>query len=457
MFFVQSLLPIASWADADKKVCIISIRGDIMPPVLYVVRRGIKEAVNEEVDLVVLDMETDGGRLDTTEELIAILDRFEGRKVTFVNKKAFSAGAFISVATEEIYMVPGSVIGAAAPIMLSPGGTGIEAMPNTMEVKITSGISALVRANAERYGHNTAVIEAMIDKSKELRIGDEVLCEKGQILTLTNTEAARSYDPSGKPLLSAGTVENEDALLELLEFANAKIIRIEPTGTEQFGAWINKISPILLMIGLIGLYIEFKTPGFGLPGIIGLAAFIIYFLGGHIAGLSSIGWGAVFIIGLLLLVVELLLIPGTFLTGVIGIAMMLVAIVMAFVDWNPALPAYTAPSLGEFTNPLQSLTFALFGALCAIVLLSRFLPETTIYRRMLSASISGGKTESRIHGEHDRRLGQTGIVVTALRPGGKARLGEEVIDVVSQGEMIDAGTEVKVIGFSGSDAIVVST
>ena len=437
-------------------VFVIPIRDDIMPPVLYVVRRGIKDAIAANASVVILDMETNGGRVDTTEELIEILDRFDGKKVTFVNKKAFSAGAFISVATEEIYMAPGSVIGAAAPILMAPGGTGVEAMPNTMEVKMTSGISALVRANAERYGHNVEVIEAMIDKSKELKVDDQILCEKGQILTLTNTEAEKKYGVESKPLLSAGTVKDMDELLGKLGLESSEIVRIEPSGTEQLGAWINKISPILLMIGIIGLYLEFKTPGFGLPGIVGLAAFVIYFLGGYIAGLSSIGWGAVFIIGLLLLIVELLLIPGTLVTGLVGAAMMLGAIVMALVDWDPTLPAYTAPTIGQFALPLRALALALLGTLIFVVVVGRYLPETSVYRHMVPESASGVLTEEVLVSQHDRRLGQKGTVLTALRPGGKAKFGDDTLDVVTQGEMIDVGAEVKIIDFSGSDAVVVS-
>jgi len=456
-FLGASLVP-TTWG-AEKKdggVYVIPIRDDIMPPVLYVVRRGIKEAIAAEASVVILDMETNGGRVDTTEQLIEILDRFEGKKITFVNKKAFSAGAFIAVATEEIYMAPGSVIGAAAPILMAPGGTGVEAMPNTMEVKMTSGISALVRANAERYGHNVQVIEAMIDKSKELKVDDKILCEKGQILTLTNSEAEETYGDPATSLLSAGTVKNLEELLAQLGLEGAEIVNVEPSGTEQLGAWVNKISPVLLMIGIIGLYLEFKTPGFGLPGIIGLAAFVIYFLGGYVAGLSSIGWGAVFIIGLLLLIVELLLIPGTIVTGLVGAAMMLGAIIMAFVDWDPTLPAYAAPSISQFALPLRSLSWALLGSLLFILLVGKYLPETGIYRHMVSHGVSGIETEKFFVAQYDRRLGQTGLVVTALRPGGKVRFGEDTIDVITQGEMIEQGNEVRIIDFSGSDAVVVS-
>ena len=447
----------AEGADSNEGgVYVIPIRDDIMPPVLYVVRRGIKEAMAAGARMLIIDMETNGGRVDTTEELIEILDRFDGKKVTFVNKKAFSAGAFISVATEEIYMAPGSVIGAAAPILMAPGGTGAEAMPNTMEVKMTSGISALVRANAERYGHNVQVIESMIDKSKELKMDDEILCEKGQILTLTNTEAEKEYGDPGKSLLSAGTVEDLAALYEKLEIMESEVVVVAPSGTEQLGTWINKISPILLMVGIIGLYLEFKTPGFGLPGIVGLAAFVIYFLGGYIAGLSSIGWGAVFIIGLILLIVEILLIPGTLIAGLAGVAMMLGAIVMAMVDWDPTLPAYAAPTMSQFALPLRSLTLALLGSLGFMVIIGRYLPETNLYRQLVSKGISGGATEKRLSEQKDSRLGKTGVVISALRPGGKARFGDETLDVITQGEMIEEGSDVKIIDFSGSDAIVVS-
>src|SRR5512137_126821 len=136
------------------KVYIVPIREDIMPPLVYVVRRGVKEAMEANADALILDMNTDGGRVDVTEEIIQIISKFKGPTVTYVNDRAFSAGAFISVATQKIYMAPQSVIGAAAPILMSPGGTGAEKMPDTMEVKMTSAIRALVRRVAEKNGHN---------------------------------------------------------------------------------------------------------------------------------------------------------------------------------------------------------------------------------------------------------------------------------------------------------------
>src|SRR5437660_4175634 len=242
----------AETATAGKKVYILPIREDIMPPLVYLVRRGVKEAMDAKADLLVLDMDTNGGRVDVTENIIEILNNFKGQTATFVNRKAFSAGAFISVATQKIFMVPQSVIGAAAPIMLVPGGAPQD-MPETMQAKMNSALRALVRTSAEKNGYNIDVVEAMIDKSKELKIDGKVLNEKGQILTLTNTEAEREYGDPPKPLLSSATVETIEELLQKLGYVDAARVDIKPTGVERLATWINVISPLLLIIGIAGI------------------------------------------------------------------------------------------------------------------------------------------------------------------------------------------------------------
>ena len=439
-------------SSSAKKVYIIPIRDDIMPPLVYLVRRGVKEAMEAKADLLVLDMDTNGGRVDVTEEIIEILGQFMGPTVTYVNRKAFSAGAFISVATQKIYMAPQSVIGAAAPIILSPGGGGVEKTPETFEAKMTSGVSALVRTRAEKNGYNIAVVEKMIDKSKELKIDGEVLNEKGQILTLTNLEAEKEHGQPPRRLLSSGTVESLDELLNKLGYAEADQHRISPTGAEKIGTWINAISPILLIIGAIGIYIEFKTPGFGLPGIIGIAAFAVYFLGGYVAGFSGMEWLLVFILGLALVAIDLFVFPGTIALGLLGVALMLASILMALVDMYPGMPA--VPTLPQLRLPLEQLGLAFLGSAVGVVILSRILPRTPMYRALVSQTVSGMGTELAV-AEHRASLqGQVGVAISTLRPGGKAQFGETVLDVISQGDMVPKGCKVKIIGYSGRVAVV---
>jgi len=437
---------------APKKVYVLPIRDDIMPPLVYVIRRGVKEAMEAKADVLIIDMETDGGRVDITEEIIEILNQFKGETVTYVNRKAFSAGAFISFATQKIFMAPQSVIGAAAPIMLSPGGGGIEAMPDTVEAKMSSAISALVRANAQKNGHNVEVADAMVKKTKELKIDGKVLNEKGQILTLTDHEAAQEYGTPPKPLLSAGTIESFDALLETLNLSDAQVTRILPTGVEQLGTWINAVSPILLIIGVIGCYIEFKTPGFGLPGIIGIIAFSIYFLGGYIAGLSGAEWIAVFILGIVLLALEIFFYPGTIFLGLTGAVFVLVSLVMVMVDMYPGAPKI--PTMPQLNAPLQELGIALFVSTVIILLIMRYFPRTHLYGAMASNAASGVRSDFQIQQKQIARAGQVGVAISTLSPGGKAQFGDEIIDVISLGDMISKGQKVKIVGNSGTGAIV---
>jgi membrane-bound serine protease (ClpP class) len=321
---------------------------------------------------------------------------------------------------------------------------------------MTSAIAAMVRAQAEKNGHNIDVVQAMIDKTKKLEIDGEVLNKEGNILTLTDRQAAKEYGNPRKPLLSSGTVESLDEVLDKLGCAGAERHYIQPTGVEKIATWIELISPVLLIIGVIGIYIEFKTPGFGLPGIIALIAFSIYFLGGYVAGLSGMEWLVFFILGLALIAVELFVFPGTIVLGVIGACLMLVALVMALVDVYPSpvpgLPSL--PGLPQLELPLRTLGIASLGSVVAILVLARFLPKTPFYQALVSQSASGVISVAEVEQRHAALIGQVGVAISALRPGGKAQFGDRVLDVMSQGDLVPKGTKVQIVGYSGREAIV---
>lgn len=433
-------------------VYIIPIRENVMPPLTYVVRRGIKQAMDAGADAVVLDMHTDGGRVDVTEEIIRIIAQFEGTTATFVNTRAFSAGAFIAVATQNIFMAPQSVIGAAAPVMMAPGVGNMPEMPSTAEAKMTSAIRALVRTQAEKNGHNVEVVEAMIDKTKELKIGDEVLNEEGSILTLTDLQAARKHGDPPRPLLSAGTVKSLDEVLARLGLQDARRVVIVPTGAERVGFWINSISPILLMIGMVALYIEFRTPGFGIPGIVGIAAIGIYFLGGYIAALSGPGWILIFLLGLGLVALEWFVYPGTLVAGLTGAALIILALVMAMADIYPGGPII--PTMPQIQLPLRNLSLALVATIACVVVLGRFLSHTVFFRRLVSQSASGVVSVAAMERKLDTGIGRSGVALTPLNPGGRARFDEELLDVITRGELVEQGRAVRIVGHTGPNPVV---
>ena len=456
---------------AQKKVYVVPVREDIMPPILYVIRRGVKEAMAAEADCLILDMETNGGRVDITEEIFDIVAKFSGLTVTYVNKDAYSAGAFIAVATQKIYMAPQSVIGAAAPIMMSPTG-GVSEMPSTMEVKMNSAIRAKIRTQAEKNGYAIDVVEAMVDKTKKLERDGKIICEQGDILTLTNLEAEAKYGEAKTQLLSSGTVESIDALIIELGYDGVQRVDVAPLGVEELGTWINAISPILLLIGIIGLYIEFKTAGFGVFGAIGIAALVLYFFGGYVSGLAGVEWAGIFVVGVALVAVELFLLPGTIFIGLIGVVCMFVALVMGMTDLYPNMPWFPAgegeggggvvPQVEgkdfdwpDFSRPIRDLLIAFALSVPIIWGLAKYLPHTALFAAFTSSAASGVESVAAVAAELESRLGQTGTSTTPLNPGGKAMFGDALCNVITQGEMIAAGTPVKVIGHRGSDLLVI--
>jgi membrane-bound serine protease (ClpP class) len=325
-------------------------------------------------------------------------------------------------------------------------------MPESVEAKMNSAIRGLVRTQAEKHGHNVEVIEAMIDRNRELVIDGQVLDGKDEVLTLTDSEAARTYGDPPKPLLSAGTVEDLSALLKLLGYEDATVVRVEPTGAEQLAFWLNSLNWLWLIVGVAGIYLEFKTPGFGLPGIVGIAGFALYFLGSYIAGLSGFEWPLLFLLGLILLVLELFLFPGTILLGLTGSVIMLVTVVMAMVDRYPGMPAL--PTLPQLQAPLQDLLYAAVGSIALIAILARFLPKTSLYGVLVAQSASGTAGTHELETAQERQLGQEGVALSTLRPGGKARFGDTILDVMTEGELIEKDARVRIIRHSGREAVV---
>ena len=439
-------------AATDQTVCVLTIHEDITHNTLYLVRRGLREAEAKKATAVVLDMRTNGGRVDVTEEIIRLLERAPMKTYTYVDDKAYSAGAFIAAATDKIFMAPGSVIGAATPVMLAPG-SGVQELPKSYEEKLTSAMRARIRATAQEKGHNPEVFEAMVDADRGLTIDDEVITPKGKLLTLTNEEAAHEYGDPATPLLSAGTVKSLDELLRKVGLSGVRTFEVSPSGFEQLARWITTISPLLILIGFLALYIELSHPGVALPAIVAVICFAIYFLGYFVAGLA--GWEEVglFVFGLLLLAVEFFLFPGHFLSAALGTVAVLAALVLAMAGHLPGAPVL--PSWDQLQVPLMKVFGSMIGAFLAAMLLGRYLPKSTLFRKMeLVAATSTAEGYSASLGEAKALLGVSGVAETNLRPSGKGRFGDKLVDVVTEGDLIEKGKPITIVEVQGSRVVV---
>lgn len=438
---------------SNEVVYVIPVRDDIDESMVYIVRRGINEAIQDHAKAIILDMSTNGGHSDAMEDIMKMVENFNGETVTFVNTKAYSAGAFIAFATKKIYMAPSSVIGAAAPVMLTPTG-GVQDVPSTYKNKISSAFAARIRAAAQRHGHNPEVADAMVKETDGLVIDGKTISQKGSILTLTDTEATMKVGKSTKPLLAEGIADSLTSLYAKLGYDQAQINVVKPTGLERLAHFITSISLLLLLIGIGGIYLEIKTPGVSLPGIIGATSLIIFFFGHYIAGLSGYEQVALFAVGIVLLGVELFLFPGHILPGMLGIIAILAALLWAMIDKLPgATPAL--PTMAQIQMPLLKLVASMAGAFIAAALFARWLPKSKgpLGRLVLKTEMTssdGYQTAS----SRKELIGKKGKTVSILRPSGTARFDHELLDVMTNGEYVGSNEEVVVQEVRGAQIIV---
>lgn len=435
-------------------VYVIPVHGMIEPALVYVIRRGVAEADAKGAAAVVLSMDTLGGRLDAATDIVQLMQRVKAPTYTFVEKNAISAGAIISLSTDKIFMAPGSVIGDAMPIMMSPTG-GAQEMPAAIEEKTVSAVSALIRAAAQESGHDPQLAEAMVRREQEYKIGDEIISPAGQLLTLTNIEAEREVGPDDarRALLSSGTRATLEEMLASLGLADASVRTLEVTSAERLARYIAALSSLFLMAGLLGLYIEFKTPGFGLPGILGICSLALFFWGHHIAGLAGIEEIAIFVIGIALIAVEVFVLPGFGIAGILGIMLVVWSLLHAMIQSLP--DGVWFPSLPEFQWPVFHLALGIILAGVAGLLLGTFLPRTPIYGRLVLQQATRSAQGYTADSTGARNLvGETGIAATALRPGGAMTLGERRLDVVTRGEFVEANARLRIVDAHGNRIVV---
>ncbi len=416
-----STAPASALAAAPTRVMVIPVREEIATPILYIIRRGLKEAIEQKADVVVLDMKTPGGALDVTFEIMEALGRLPGRTITYVNTEAISAGAFISAMTSEIWFAPTGVIGAAAPVMATGGE--IDA---SMKQKIVSYLRARVRAVSEGKGYRGEVISAMIDANYELKIGDKIIKPKGELLSLTASEANERYGDPAQPLLAAGTAATLDELLTQKLGATAESTRrFEVSWSEKFAVLLNSVRPLLLGLGLLLAFIEFKTPGFGVFGISAAVLLAAVFFGHYIAGFSGHEPVLVFVLGLLAVMVELIFFPGVVVVAAGGLLLMLGSLVWSMADLWPNEPITFSPEV--FLEPVANLVAGLGVAVVLGLLLARFLPRGWIWDRMvLATSVSGAAqmagSAPDVVASAPSLIGARGVAVTGLYPSGQVEV-----------------------------------
>mgnify|MGYP003200765793 CR=1 FL=1 len=409
--------------------------------------RILKRAQEEQARAVVFDLNTPGGLAwETSEMMMKSIQPLTIPTYAYVNPKAMSAGALISAACDKIYMAPVSSIGAAG-IITSSG-------------EEESAFWAFTRSVVTEKGYRPEVVKAMMIPSDQEQQFGPVKLEKGALLTLTGKEAATRLE-DGRPLLAQGTATSVTDLLAQ-EKVDAPTVTAEPTAFERIGLWIAWASPILILLGIGGIYMEFKTPGFGIGGIVAIAAFALFFFGNNIAGnLAGYETAALLILGVVLLCVEFFVIPGTFIAAIAGGICIFLALFGGMIsswEWDHIIRDGQWDDVNTLVMvlgiPLLKLALGLTGGAILIAVLMKYLPDSVLMRRVTNATVSGGPAGEAVNIARVQ-VGDRGNAVTELKPNGKAMIHGEICEVFSRQGILIKGTPVRVVDIRPFDLVVV--
>lgn len=432
-------------------VVVVPVQGAITEAQFFFLRRVIKQADAAGAAALILDIDTPGGSLSATEKIDKALLKSTMPVYSYINTNAASAGALIALSTKEIYMAPVSAIGAAAPVM----GSGQE-MEATMTAKVVSYYSGYFRSVAAQNGHNPELVDAFMNMDKEVKVGERVLNPKGALLTLSAQEAVEVVD--GKPILAKGIAETVEELCEKASLEVNAIVRIEPSGFEALAQWVTMLAPMFLMGGIIGAWLEFKAPGFGVAGVLAALCFLLFFTGHYIAGLTGFEVVGVFFLGLVLVLLEVLFFPGIVVLALIGTALMVGALFFAMVDYYPSQPLDF--SFDVLAAPIANLSIGVALAVVAAALVARYLPELPVFHRLVLSKVAAAgpsiSAVSEILYAPGVAVGDEGFAYTKLRPAGKAKFGAALVDVMTDGEFLEVQTRVRVAHVGGDSIIVES-
>lgn len=411
---------------ATKSGVIIEIKGEIDESMRQVVLHQLETAQNNQRALIVLDIDTPGGRLDSA---IAMSDAILGSNVPTlaVVKNAFSAGALIAMSAEQVGMMPGSEIGAALPIT----GDG-QAIPGQVGEKINSAVRTKFRSVATTRGRNADAAEGMVNPNKVI----PGLKEKNEILTLTAPDAV-------KYKIADFEIKTLEEAVRQAGFANLPLERLELTPAQRIGGFFTQpiVAGLLLAIGIIGILIELLHPGVALPGVVGVAALAMYFLGSLLTGNGSSVAFVLLLAGVVLLVAEMILIPGSTLVGLLGLGCILASVYLQFGD-----------NFGTVIGTASIVGAAGFGLILWLLPRSRFAGRFILNTSLAGNTATGTHFTSSDTPSH--LMGRYGVALSDLRPAGVASIEGERVDVVSDGEFIKSGTNLEVIRVEGRRVLV---
>lgn len=442
-------ITIEAYAD-DSKVYVLSINDEIGSMTWQHTKRACEEANSLNADVLLVHLNTYGGTLQHADSIRTALLNYPGTTIAFINNNAASAGALIAIACDSIYMQKGASMGAATVV-----NQNAEAMPD----KYQSYMRSIMRSTAESHGkkmkptdstktwhRDPLIAEAMVDS----RIVVPGLIDSTKVLTFTTSEAIKwGY--------CEGEATSIDDILKQANITQPSISTFEPNFTDWLIGFFSNpaVQAILIMFIVGGIYFELQSPGLGFPTVAAIVSAVLYFLPLYITGIAASWIIILFIIGLIFLLVEIFVIPGTGITGILGGTAMLIALIGGIAD------SFTGESftISSLWNALIIVSIgSLLGLILIIFLTSKYGPKFITRHSELQHSQRLEDGYIGVDSTLINYIGTTGIAKTDLRPSGKIEINATTLDAVSlNGKYIEEGTSIKVEKFENNQLYVIKT
>lgn len=409
-------------------VYVIPVKQTIEGGLYKFLQRAFNDAISMKARYIVLEINTLGGWATTAEDIGLLIKDSPIPSVAYINGTATSAGAYIALNAGQIVMAPGSTIGSAA---VYAGNQEVT------DPKLVAYWSGAMKTAAELRQRNGMIAVGMVDKNVVVpmpELGETK--HEGQIIALT-TEGALAVGYSEQ------TVNNLQEVLEFIQLPQATVIEFNPSVAEKWASFLVHpvVRTILLLVGIAGIAIELFVPGIGIPGLLGLLGFGLYFFGHYVAGFAGIEDIALFVIGIALMVVEIF-VPGFGIFGIAGVIALISGVVLAAYNTEQAL---------------FSLGIAVIIAAVVVAIVVKFFKHRGVWNRFVLKDEM--KSEEGYYSAPTRStlVGKIGNTLTPLRPAGTILIDGERVDVVTQGEFILAGKPVVVLSTDGSRVVVKET
>jgi membrane-bound serine protease (ClpP class) len=417
-------------AQQRPKVMVMEIKAEIDPPMLRYVKLSLANAEKIKADYVIVEMDTYGGVLTDAKEIVDLIMDFKKPIWVYINSDAASAGALISIACDSIYMSPGASIGAATVVE----GTG-QAAPD----KYQSYMRSIMRSTAEENGRDPRIAEGMVDE----KVVIDSVKQAGKVITFTTSEALEHGYCEAK-------VESIDEILKRNKIINYDIEYFKLGVVDKVIAFFLNpfISGLLILLIIGGIYFELQTPGIGFPLIAAIIALVLYLVPYYLNGLADYWEILALFIGITLIVLELFVIPGFGVAGVLGIIFTVGSLILIML--NNDFFNFDFVPLGDIIIAMVAALGGLTGGGLLLLFGSSRITQTKAFQKMIRHETQEKEKGYTANFNQEPMVGKSGTAFTVLRPAGKVIIDGKIYDAFSRGEYIEKAELIEVIDVESS-------